>query len=151
MEQPKIEQTAKLAPPPPKFVAPPPAASQANIAPPPAVIGPGLSFDQDSITSDDPVIFYKQQVEAALRSKWNRPSDVPDLGLVAEVEMRIDPKGKITGYEWKKRSGNEKWDNSVKATLAGVLNRPPPKDFPEKFLVRFDVQPATEPLISRAD
>ena len=34
---------------------------------------------------------------------------------------------------------------------AKAISRPPPKGFPEKFLVRFDVLPTTEPLVSRAD
>jgi len=149
-EQPKVEQAAKVAPPPPPFV-PPAAVSQASIAPPPPSIGGGFAFEQDALTSDDPVVLYKQQVESALRMKWERPSDVADLDFVAEAEMHIDSQGKITGYDWKKGSGNEKWDGSVKKVLKGAVNRPPPKGFPDRFLVRFDVQPATEPLVSRAD
>ncbi len=146
----KVEQVAKAVPAPPPYV-PPAAVSQANIPPPPPSIGGGFAFDQDALTSDDPVVLYKQQVESALRMKWERPNDVADLDFVAEAEMHIDSQGKITGYDWKKGSGNEKWDGSVKKVLKGAVNRPPPKGFPDKFLVRFDVQPATEPLVSRAD
>ena len=153
-EQPKAEQQqAKAAPAPAKFIASPPAASQANLAPPPPPVigGEGLSFSPDALTSDDPIVFYKQQVENILRSRWERPAGVEDRDFTAEVEMHVDTQGKITGYDWKKGSGNQRWDNSVKQALTGAINRPPPKGFPDKFLVRFDVQPATEPLISRAD
>ena len=108
-------------------------------------------IDQDSITTTDPIAFYKQQVETALRSRWTRPEGVADIDFVAEVEMRVDAQGKITGYDWKKGSGNQPWDASVKKALVGAINRPPPSGFPDKFVVRFDVQPATEPLMSRAD
>ena len=67
--------------------------------------------------------------------------------------MNVDSQGKIGSYTWKKGSGNSIWDSSVKQALAGskAISRPPPKGFPERFIVRFDVQPATEPLMSRAD
>jgi hypothetical protein len=144
-----IEPTKTAAAPTTKFV-PPPAAAQAASAPPPVVIG-DFTFDKDSISTTDPIVFYKQQVETALRSRWNRPEGVADLDFVAEVEMRVDAQGKIMGYDWKKGSGNQPWDDSVKKALVGAINRPPPNGFPDKFVVRFDVQPTTEPLVSRAD
>ena len=84
---------------------------------------------------------YKQQVESVLRNNWVRPPDGQDLDYVAEVELRVDAAGKIAGYEWKKGSGNNRWDDSVKKALAETkaVNRPPPKGFPEKVTVRFDV------------
>ena len=127
-----------------------------GIAPPPAVLIPDFgSFGDDTVTGKggDLIALYKQQVETTLRSRWERPGGVQDLDFVAEVEMNVDSQGKIGGYTWKKGSGNSIWDSSVKQALAGskALSRPPPKGFPERFIVRFDVQPATEPLISRAD
>jgi outer membrane biosynthesis protein TonB len=138
VEQPKLAEVVKAtAPPPPAFV--PPAATGAA-PPPPVTFGGDLGFSQDVI--NDPVIHYKQQIEAALRSKWNRPSDILDIGYVAEVEMSIDPVGKVIGSNWKKGSGDAKWDESVRRAIASTLamNRPPPKGFPDKVLVRFDVQ-----------
>jgi hypothetical protein len=142
----KPVETAKIIAPPPRFV-PPPAAVEAAAAPP-AVIE-GFTFDKETIT--DSIGFYKQQVESALRSRWERPEGLKDNDFTAEVEMRIDAKGQISGYDWKKGSGNQRWDDSVKKALAGGINRTAPKGFPDKFLVRFDVQPSTEPLLSRAD
>jgi len=147
VEEVKPVETTKNLPPPPKFV-PPPAAPDVAAAPPAAVVGT-FSFNQDEI--NDAIGLYKQQVESILRTRWERPEGVKDNDFVAEVEMRVDAKGNISGYDWKKRSNDQRWDDSVKKALAGAINRPPPKDFPDKFLVRFDVQPATEPLVSRAD
>ena len=142
------EQARTTVPPPPRFVAP--AAASDGAAPPP-VIGDGFVIDQASLAGGDPVGLYKQQVEGVLRARWDRPTGLQDLDFVVEVELRIDAQGKISGYDWKKGSGNKEWDDSVKKALAGAINRPPPKGFPDKFVVRFDVQPLTEPLISRAD
>ena len=147
VEEVKPVETVKNLPPPPKFV-PPPDVVQSAAAPPAAVVGT-FSFNQGEI--DDAIGLYKQQVESILRTRWERPEGVKDNDFVAEVEMRVDAKGNISGYDWKKRSGDQRWDDSVKKALAGAINRPPPKDFPDKFLVRFDVEPVTEPLISRAD
>ena len=147
----KTTEPAKTAPAATTRFVPPPSAVQAS-APPPAVTIPGdFIIDKDSITTTDPIVFYKQQVETALRSRWNRPERVADIDFIAEVEMRVDGQGKIMGYDWKKGSGNQPWDDSLKKALVAAINRPPPHGFPDKFVVRFDVQPTTEPLVSRAD
>ena len=71
-----------------------------------------------------------------------------DANYVAEVEVAVDASGQITGYEWEKGSGSTQWDNSVRTALSQTkaLDRPPPKGFPGKVLVRFDVQIATDAL-----
>ena len=148
-----VEQQARAAgPAAPKFVPPPDAG--AGAAPPAALTIPGtFVFDKDALASGDVIQAYKQQVETILRSRWERPKDLQDLAFVAEVEMAVDSTGKVTGYTWKKGSGNQLWDDSVKQAIASTksISRRPPPGFPDKFLVRFDVQQATEPLISRAD
>ena len=149
-------EQAKAAPAAAKAVAPPPPpADLAAAAPPPAVL-PSFSFSdgaREGLTSDDPVVLYKYQLETALRSKWERPTDVEDITYVAEAEMAVASSGQLLGYEWKKGSGDKSWDDSVRKALAGVkaISRAPPKGFPEKVIVRFDVLPATAPLVSRAD
>ena len=127
---------------------PPPTDSAAPaVAPPPAVVS---SFDfaggKTVTTSSDPVAIYKGFVEYTLRSKWDRPEDSQDNSYVAELEMSIDPTGKITGSQWIKGSGDTQWDDSVRKAVAQTksIGRPPPKGFPDQFLVRFDVQ--TEPM-----
>jgi len=45
-------------------------------------------------SSSDPVEIYKGQLEYSLRSGWNRPEDLDDQSLVAEVEVAVDPRGK---------------------------------------------------------
>jgi outer membrane biosynthesis protein TonB len=150
IEQPKIAEVVKAtAPPPPAYV--PPTTAGAPPPPPPVTLGGGdFGLSQESLTSGDPVIHYKQSVESTLRSRWDRPSDIDDLTYVAEVELAVDPNGHITGNEWKRGSGNKRWDDSVRKVLASIkaMSRPPPKGFPGKFLVRFDVEAArTEPII----
>ena len=68
-----------------------------------------------------------------------------DFGYFAEVEVSVDPTGRLASI-WKKGSGDAKWDESVRQAVekAKSFGRPPPKGFPEKVLVRFDVQQETE-------
>jgi protein TonB len=142
---PKVEQQA--APPPPDSGIPAPAA-------PPPVSLPSFSFSdgaKEVQTLSSPSDIYKAVVEHALLAHWNRPEDIADENFVAEVEVTLDSAGKILGYRWLSGSGNERWDNSVKAVLSQFksINRPPPKGFPEKFTVRFDVESLkTESLLS---
>jgi len=152
-EPPKLVETPKVQPPKEAPVqAPPPAMAAAAppvVAPPPAEL-PAFTFDGGKTvqTSSDPVQLYKGFVEYSLRSKWNRPLDTDDGSFVAEVEVKVDRNGIITDPVWKKGSGNERWDKSVREAIAEMraLDRPPPAGFPERMLVRFDVQESTESL-----
>ncbi len=140
----------------PKLSAPKEAAptTTATVAPaaaaPPAVEMPSFSFSggRDVVTGDA-VTVYKGQIEASLRAKWNRPEDLTDSGYVAEVEISVSPAGQLSTPEWKKGSGNQRWDDSVKAALAATtsLPLPPPKNFPPRVLVRFDVTEETQPIM----
>jgi periplasmic protein TonB len=158
-EPPKTDQQPKVALAQPRVaptVAPsqgaPPPAAVATMAAPPAVNLPAVDFSdgaKEVQTLSDPNAIYKALVEHTLRSHWNRPEDIPDDDYVAEVELAVDVKGKIAGSTWLTGSGDKRWDDSVKAVLAETktVSRPPPKGFPPKFLVRFDVETSrTEPL-----
>jgi protein TonB len=155
-QAPKPVETPKavVAPPPVQTAAaPPPTATEAPAAAPAAVSLPGFEFHdgaKDVETISDPNTIYKTLVEHALRSRWDRPEDMADDDYVAEVELTVDPAGKIKGSRWVTGSGDKRWDDSVRAALAQtkVISRPPPKGFPEKFIVRFDVESLkTEPII----
>ena len=101
-------------------------------------------------TISDPNGLYKALIEHTLRSRWNRPEDIADEAYVAEVELNVDAKGRVTDYRWLKGSGDKRWDDSVKAVVAQTktISRPPPKGFPQQFPVRFDVETSrTEPVI----
>jgi len=159
--KPPPESPIKPEPQPPKFETVPrtastvpvqaaPVAVAPSAAPPPAVV-PSFDFEGGKAvqSTGDPVALYKGYVEYTLRTRWTRPDDVQDLGFVAEVELAIDSAGRITGVDWKKGSGDARWDESVKKVLAGTrsIGRPPPKGFPDHFMVRFDVEAATtEPV-----
>jgi TonB family protein len=141
-EPPKVEMPKVEAPP---VVAPP------AIAPPAAEL-PAFDFDGGRLvqSSSDPVQLYKGLVEYALRSKWNRPTDMTDDNYIVEVEVSVSRDGQISDPQWKKSSGSTVWDDSVRQAIATTtsINRPPPTNFPPRITVRFDVQSdATEPIL----
>jgi periplasmic protein TonB len=146
VEAPKVAQ-APPAEPRASAAAPPVLAP--SVAPPAAAI-PGFDFEGGKIveSSSDPRVLYKGFVEYTLRSAWKRPEGVADANYIAEVEVALDPAGRITSSQWKKGSGDTAWDNSVRQVLAQTtsVGRPPPKGFPEKVLVRFDVQVEADAL-----
>jgi outer membrane biosynthesis protein TonB len=154
-EAPKLAETPKVQPPketPVHVPSPSPTtvASAAPVIAPPAAELPAFAFDEGKTvqSSSDPVQLYKGFVEYALRSKWNRPLDMNDGSFVAEVEVKVDRNGEISDPDWKKGSGNARWDKSVREAIAQTpaLDRPPPSSFPARVLIRFDVQESTEPL-----
>ena len=157
-EQAKTDQTPKNTIPQPKVDTaaappPPPAADVAPAVAPAAASLPAFEFSDGAKAVQeisDPNGMYKALIERTLRSHWNRPEDIADEAYVAEVELSVDAKGKVMDYRWLKGSGDKRWDDSVKAVVAETkaISRPPPKGFPDKFPVRFDVETSrTEPVI----
>jgi protein TonB len=156
-EQAKTDPTPKMTIPQPKMdtaaAPPPPAADAAPAAAPPAASLPAFEFSdgaKEVQTLSDPNSIYKALIEHTLRSRWNRPEDIADDAYVAEVELTVDAKGRVTEYRWLNGSGDKRWDDSIKAVVAQtkIISHPPPKGFPEKFPVRFDVETSrTEPVI----
>lgn len=139
-EAPKVAAPVKVAP----AAAPPPANEAPVAAPPPSEVA-GFEFNDGAkavLTTTDATAIYKGLVENALRSHWNRPENVQDDSFVAEVRLQVDVDGHLVAYDWLKGSGDARWDGSVKQALAQtkVFSRPPPKGFPEQFVVRFDVE-----------
>ena len=156
-EQAKADQAPKTAIPQPKAetaaAPPPPAGDTAPAVAPAAASLPAFEFNDGAkavLTISDPNEIYKTLIEHTLRSRWNRPEDIADDAYVAEVELTVDAKGRVTDYRWLKGSGDKRWDDSVKAVVAQTktISRPPPKGFPQQFPVRFDVETSqTEPVI----
>jgi len=153
-EPPKLVEAPKVQAPKeePVHASPPPmVAAAAPLVAPPTEELPAFAFDGGKTvqTSSDPVQLYKGFVEYTLRSKWNRPQDVDDARFVAEVEVKVDRNGDLGEPVWKKNSGNARWDTSVREAIAATptLDRHPPASFPERVLIRFDVQESTEPLL----
>jgi len=153
----KTDQGPKVAVPQPRAetaaAAPPPVGDTAPAVAPPTAILSGMDFSdgaKEVQTVSDPNGLYKALIEHTLRSRWNRPEDIADEAYVAEVELNVDAKGRVTDYRWLKGSGDKRWDDSVKAVVAQTktISRPPPKGFPQQFPVRFDVETSrTEPVI----
>ncbi len=144
-EQPKPAEAPKvMAAAPPRTQAPPPSEAPPAVAPA-AAEAPAFEFNDGAKaveTVSDPSAVYKGLIEHSLRSHWDRPEDMQDEAFVVEVELPVDASGQLGAYHWLKGSGNTQWDNSVKAALAktSAMSRPPPKGFPAKFTVRFDVE-----------
>jgi len=156
-EPPKEELPKEIEP--PKIVTAPPPPAQDNrpvaapvMAPAPAVL-PDFAFSDGAkqVETGTNSIFgtYKNLVEYSLRSNWERPQDVFDDTFTADVELHVDTSGRITSYDFKKGSGNQLWDNSVRKAIDNtrLLDRPPPKGFPGKVLIRFDVLPISSDLL----
>src|SRR6266404_3411313 len=146
VETPKTAEAPKA--PAPKMeasAAPPPSVAVAPVAAPSATSLPAFEFNDGAKavqTISDPNAIYKALVEHTLRSRWNRPEGLADDDFTVEVELSVDARGRVTGAQWLKGSGDKRWDDSVKLALAQskTISRPPPKGFPEKFLARFDVE-----------
>ncbi len=135
--------TAPIETPRPAVQAPPSMAPAAPAVAPAAVDVPSFAFDGGKAveSSSDPVELYRGFVEYWIRSRWDRPGDMDDHSFVAEVEVSIDGAGRISNPVWTKSSGDKRWDDSIRQTLARCqsVGRPPPKQFPGQMLVRFDV------------
>jgi len=124
-----------------------PSLSPSRLTAPPPMTIPALEFGGANIveTASDPVVLYRGYVEYTFRANWIRPANVRDQTFVAEIEVTIDPSGAISATDWKKGSGNRPWDAAVREAVAKTktIDRRPPEGFPDKMLVRFDVQPQT--------
>ncbi|HEY3855818.1 MAG TPA: TonB C-terminal domain-containing protein [Verrucomicrobiae bacterium] len=144
VEAPKVVETAKIEPPKETAVAPPPASVAPAVAPPAAEL-PAFAFEGGKavVSSSDPIQLYKGLLESSLRFNWDRPKGEDDHTYMAEIEVAVDSKGDISDPVWKKSSGHKKWDESVRASIMSTakVSRPPPKNFPARVVVRFDVEP----------
>jgi outer membrane biosynthesis protein TonB len=151
VEAPKVEMPKPLeAPKPVDEAKTPPSVAPPTVAPPAAEL-PSFEFEGGKavVSSSDPVEIYKNTVEYAFRSKWNRPENLPDDDYAAEVEISVNRNGQISNPVWQKGSGDSRWDDSVRAAIAAVKNidRPPPTNFPPRIIIRFDVQKETESVL----
>lgn len=128
-------------------VAPSAPTASATVAPPvvaPAAVDvPSLDFagGRSVISSTDPNTIYKSLIEQALTAQWKRPDmGDKDKDYVAEVEVSVDPSGRLSTSGITKRSGNPTWDGSVEKAIANTtqLSEKPPPNFPRQVIVRFD-------------
>jgi hypothetical protein len=153
-EEPPPAAVAKVdVPPPAASAAPPPAAADVTAAAPAANSLADFSFSDGAkvveTSTNAPALYYKNLLEYTLRSNWERPANLNDDNFVAEIEIEVDNSGRLLKSQWAKKSGVAAWDDSVSAALAKTrtVNRAPPTGFPPRFVVRFDVLPATvEPI-----
>jgi TonB family protein len=148
VEPPKPAESPKTTPQAPKVeeaATPPPA--NGPVAAPAVAAGSVPAFDfgdgaKEVQSLTDPNGIYGGLVEHSLRSHWVRDESIDDSSFVAEVEISVDSKGRITETKWLSLSGNARWDAAVKKAVEQTkgLGKAPPKGFPPKFVARFDVQ-----------
>ena len=144
----KPAEASKPATPQPKAesaATPPPANLGAPAVAPASVDVPAFEFNDGAkaVTSlSDPHSIYKALIEHTMLARWVRPEGVADENFIAEADIVVDTKGRIESYQWLSGSGDKVWDASVRSVLDAtkIINKPPPKGFPQKFTVRFDVQ-----------
>jgi outer membrane biosynthesis protein TonB len=153
VEPPKVETPKVDTPKMETAKAPPPAATAPMVAPP-ANDTPDLVFSDGAKAvneESDPVQLYKGRIEYLLRSKWNRPENMPDDNYVAEVAVSVDKQGNIHQTQWLSGSGDSKWDQTVKDVfkLVTTVGHAPPTNFPPNVTIRFDVQEETEPVMTQ--
>jgi TonB family protein len=144
VEPPKVETPKIVAAPKPVEASRAPASVTPPTVAPPAAELPSFDFDggRSVISSTDPVEIYKSAMEQAFRSKWNRPQNMNDDDFSVEIQVSVQPDGRITDVQWQKGSGNSVWDESVRDAITSVkfLDNPPPTNFPSQVTIRFDVQ-----------
>ena len=149
VEPPKVDEPKKVTPKPAtreatkpveRAKAPPVLVSQEA---PATAIPADFTFAPSSAvsTTTDPVEAYQGLVQYELETSWSYPKGLKDMGLVTEVEVNVDPKGVVAFKNWKKRSENKEWDDSVEKVFqkSRTLRRQPPGGFPPLVTVRFDM------------
>ena len=161
--EPKMEKPVE----PPKDLPPlstPEPAANANNTPPPVENVPGPAAPAAAAAPDfnfsdgakqvvsgtmSPIEIYESRIQSAFKLNWNRPDDIDDTSYVAEVEVKLDSKGRVISTKWIKKSGDKRWDKTVQEAVdrTTAIDATPPQGFPDHFTVRFDVAPVTEPLI----
>jgi len=150
VEPPKVEPP-KIETPKVETVKAPPTVAPPVVAPPAADV-PSFEFEGGKAVNSesDPVQLYKGYIEYTLRSKWNRPENMPDDNYAAEVAVNVDRDGNLSHPQWLKGSGDARWDASVKDVFKAVaaIDRRPPTNFPSNVTIRFDVQEETEPVMT---
>lgn len=69
---------------------------------------------------------YAAIVEKTVKQNWRYPAVGMDQNLVAQVELRIDPQGRIIGSDLVKSSGRADFDSSALRAVRETEQLPPP-------------------------
>jgi hypothetical protein len=95
-----------------------------------AVIGPATRASDGGDTS------YRAAMETALRQSLESEPGLDD-GLTAEAEFHVTADGRAIQPRFIHRSGNDRFDAAILASIAALTLGPRPADFPEVQRVRF--------------
>ena len=127
--QPKVQQNVQISSPP----------STISAAPAPVNL-PLVSFSdgaKEVLTSNDPIQLYKAYIEFLIKGKWEIPAN---KSFETMVDININERGEILKTEVASDNGDVEWTRSIKNAISNVkLSRLPPKGFPLKFKIRFDM------------
>ena len=71
---------------------------------------------------------YPAKIRGIINSLWNPDPSLPAQSLVAELEFRIDGRGRVVKYRWVRRSGLAQFDASIEQVFEQLRDLPPPPD-----------------------
>ena len=117
----------------PEDIPPPQSPVKPNAAKPSAAnesasrSGAGL-FD----TAGFPMGDYKEVIEALVRSRWSRPSNIIGSQRKAVIVFYIDRNGHVSGLYTEVSSGNDSLDRAAMSAIWGAPFPPLPKGFPRE-------------------
>lgn len=94
------------------------------------ILSKGTSLAGDA--KESPEMSYYDEVLEKIRENWSLPIWLARQDLSAQVLIFIDSDGRIRGSNFKKRSGNSRFDEIVEETLNKTELPPPPEDFQQQ-------------------
>ncbi len=146
IDEPKLTVAPKMSTP---TTAPAPSTTAPeSVAPPPSEVPSFTIAGGQDVGDGDAVTVYKNLIQSVVRAKWKPPGELSEKNkdLVTDVEVSVDSTGRLGNARLTRTSGNRQWDDSVKQAIAETADTGarPPKGFPAKVTVRFDVAEEAE-------
>ena len=111
----------------------PPAATKPAVAKPAVANGSASGSGVVLLdTAGFPMGEYRDIIEALVRSRWSRPSNVKGSQRRATIVFYIDRNGRVDGLHVEVSSGNQSLDSAALSAIWGAPFPPLPKDFPRE-------------------
>ena len=83
-------------------------------------------------TAGFPMGDYKEIIEAIVRSRWSRPSNIIGSQRKATIVFYIDRNGRVSGLRVEASSGNASLDRAAQSAIWGAPFPPLPNGFPKE-------------------
>lgn len=90
------------------------------------LVSQGTSLSQDAKESLESN--YIHTIRDHLKENWENPPWLARKDLLAQVTLSLDKRGRLRGFKIIKSSGNSKFDELVRKTIAASVPFPPPPD-----------------------